>query len=290
MFWNIVLWTAICWHAGLPIKVNAENEVTLLFPAEFANSSGRVKASNLWMIRSPQQVQVCDRMQLVWTNMRMSTCNNILSIVYDLHRFLYIQLMDTSGWLDFPKLNGTNGIRKARKWLCQCDMTKISSVQHGAVLHRFTSPCTESTRRPVSTASGQTCCSVLFLRFAYSIQSLGIFMAPFIKQHDCPARFVSSQTLLSYCKKDDRTVRSQDSASIWYNPTVFLRAGDKPTFSREHSLCYLWEGPYKEETMLPFRLFALSTRPGNSETKETESVLTARLAPHYAVWQCPLLL
>lgn len=68
------------------------------------------------------RILVCDRIQLLWINMRLSICNNVMTIVNDSCLFvclfyihIYIQFIDVSGLLDFHKSNGTNGIRKERK-------------------------------------------------------------------------------------------------------------------------------------------------------------------------------
>lgn len=144
--------------------------------------------------------------------------------------------MDVSGWLDFPKLNGTSGIGKARKWLCRCDPTNTSSVQHGAVLHKGTSPSTDSTGGLVSAAPGQTHYPAIFETCLLST-SPGNLYHFLHKAARLPNKDVSPQTLLSYCKKDDSTIWSQDGASTGNNVIVFLKVGDKPTFSGEHSLC-----------------------------------------------------
>lgn len=208
--------------------------MNVLFHADFANSSGRANTSHFWFIRSPQQVQG------VWyvtaVSMRMSTCNNVTSIVYDLYRVLYTQFMDVSGWLDFPKLNGTSGIRKARKLLCRCDPTNISSERHGAMLHRGTSPSTESTGWLVSTAPGQTHHSAIS-EISFLSTNPGNLYHFLCKAAWLPNKDVSPQTLLSYCKKDDSTIWSPDGASTGNNKIVFLKVGDKPTLSGEHSLC-----------------------------------------------------
>lgn len=86
----------------------------------------------------------------------MTIVNDSCLFVCLFYIHIYIQFIDVSGLLDFHKSNGTNGIRKERKWVCQHDMTKISSVVHGAMLHRYSSPCIESTAMLVSATSRQT--------------------------------------------------------------------------------------------------------------------------------------
>lgn len=128
----------------------------ILLHADFANSSW--KGKHISFLISDYHNKCKDSgMQHDTVSTKMSTCNNVTSIVYDLYRvFLYTQFMDVSGWVDFPKINGTSGIRKVRKLLCRCDPKNICSVHHRAVLHRAQAPSTESTGWLASTAPGQT--------------------------------------------------------------------------------------------------------------------------------------
>lgn len=121
---------------ALPCKFLMQQMKWILFHADFANSSWKGKHIS-FLISDHCNKCKASGMQHDTVSTKMSTCNNVTSIVYDLYRvFLYTQFIDVSGWLDFPKLNGTSGIRKARKWLCRCDPKNNSSVHHRAVLNR----------------------------------------------------------------------------------------------------------------------------------------------------------
>lgn len=144
--------------------------------------------------------------------------------------------MDVSGWLDFPKLNGTSVIRKARKWLSVWPKTYLQSTSQSSTT-QSTSPSTESTGWLVSAAPGQTHYSAVSEVCSLSTNPGNFYNFLHKAVWVLPNKDASPQTLLSYCRKHNSTIWSQVSALTRSNTIAFLKAGDKPTFSGEHSLC-----------------------------------------------------
>lgn len=185
---------------ALPCKFLIQQMKWILFHADFANSSW--KGKHISFLISDHHNKCKD--SVMWrdtVSTKMSTCNNVTSIVYDLYGFfLHTQFMDVSGWLDFPKLNGTSGIRKARKLLCWWGPKNISSVHNGAVLHRAQAQALKALGGwlllPLSKHT-----TLLILKCGYSAQVLRLSTISFIKQRDCPARMFPDRLFWDTAKR-----------------------------------------------------------------------------------------